>query len=75
MSDVRLFSLEDTEKVRKFIIDFLKKYPMSTEEEIRKAAQGEFPNIDCVSAIYHLLKDLLEEGALHLRNRTVYSLH
>jgi len=72
MSDVRLFSLEDTEKVRKFIIDFLKKYPMSTEEEIRKAAQGEFPNI---SAIYHLLKDLLEEGALHLRNRTVYSLH
>ena len=74
MGEERLYATADGEKVKQFIIDFLTRYPRSTTEEIENAALVEFPNVDCMSNIYHLLEDLVKSHTLRCRITTVYSL-
>jgi len=74
MSNVRSFTEEEGIRVKQFIQEFLEKNPWMIEGQIRNAAQKVLPDIDCASAVFHVLNDMLRDGLLQRRNSGVYSL-
>lgn len=74
MNSVRSFTEEEGTRVKQFIQDFLETNPWMTEMQIRNAAEKVLPDIDCVSAVFHVLNDMQRGGLLRRRSSGVYSL-
>ena len=59
MTQTHSFTPEEGSQVKQFIISYLSDNPVATYFQIHGAASEKFPHIDCASAVFHVLADMV----------------